>query len=85
MDIYANVTGEAGAEVTVTDASGTVVATFTARKQFGNVVFSSEGIATASSYTVSVSGGSSTTVTAGEGGTGGMGGPGGGGMGGRPR
>jgi hypothetical protein len=63
--------------VTIADSDGNEIASFTATKEFGNVVYSSSSITTGSSYTVTVNG-TATTVTAGEGGQQGMGG---GGMG----
>ncbi|QWW19519.1 carbohydrate-binding domain-containing protein [Schaalia sp. 19OD2882] len=75
--VAATVGGSAGSTVTVTDASGAKITSFTAAKEFASVVVSTPKITNGSSYTVSVDG-SSTQVTAGEGGHGGMGGPGGG-------
>ncbi|MDQ7991142.1 MAG: hypothetical protein AAGC63_01505, partial [Propionicimonas sp.] len=78
--LTATATGSAGETVQVTDASGTVVAEATSRKDFGSVTYSSAAITSGESYTVATTA-DSTTVTAGEGGQGGGpgGGPGGGG------
>jgi len=74
----ATVSGSAGATVQITDASGTVIAQYTAEKTFGSVVFTSSAITDGQSYTVTVDG-VATSVTAGVAAAGGMGG---GGMGG---
>ncbi|MCQ9336094.1 carbohydrate-binding domain-containing protein [Corynebacterium phoceense] len=81
--ISASTSGSAGDAVTITDASGNEVATFTATKDFGNVVYSAAGITNGESYTVSVNG-TDTAVTAGEAAEGGIGGGPAGGMGQRP-
>ncbi|GAA2578914.1 hypothetical protein [Microbacterium binotii] len=61
----------------ISDASGTVIASYTATKTFASVVFSSADVTDGESYTVAVDG-STTTVTAGQGAAGGMGQGGGG-------
>lgn len=58
-------TAAAGSEVVVTDADGTVVASFTPGKDAASVVYSSADITAGETYTVTV-GGIATTVTAGE-------------------
>ena len=65
--LMSNVSGSAGDTITVTDSSGTVVATTTATTAttaFGNVVFSTEGLVDGEAYTITVSSGSSATATA---------------------
>lgn len=70
--------------MTITDASGTVLGTYTSLKAFGNVIYSTSGMTNGSTYTVSVDG-TSTEATAGQGGgMGGPMGPGGPGQGGQP-
>ncbi len=71
--------GAAGSTVEVTDADGTVLGTYTARKAYSSLVFSAPGMASGAEYTLT-GGGASATATAGElagGGVGGPGGPGG--------
>ncbi len=72
---YLYVTGSisAGTTITISDASGNVLDTFTAFKNTASLVYSSPSITSGSSYTVSF-GNSSTSVTAGQGSTGEMGG-----------
>lgn len=68
-------TAAAGAEVVVSDADGTEVASWTAEKELASVVLSAAGITAGETYTVTVDG-TATTVTAGEAPAGGqMGGP----------
>lgn len=81
--LIASASGNAGDDVQITDAAGTVIAEATSRKSFGSVTYSSSVITSGQSYQVVTPSGS-TTVTAGEGGMGGMGAPGGGGPGGGP-
>lgn len=72
----------AGSEVTATDEKGQVLTTFTPKKSFQNLLYVSDTIEFGKTYTVT-SGGSTSSVTAGEArggmGPGGPGGPGGGG------
>ncbi|MEJ4099869.1 carbohydrate-binding domain-containing protein [Corynebacterium mastitidis] len=63
--MQAGVSGSAGDEITIADSQGGVIATYTAEKDFGNVVFSSPEIAMGDTYTVTV-GDTATEVTAGE-------------------
>ncbi len=76
--LAASVNGSAGSTIQITDASGTVLASYTATKTFTSVVFTSSAVTNGQSYTVTV-GGVSTSVTAGEAAAGGMGMGGGGG------
>lgn len=71
--LAASVSGSAGSTVHVADASGAVIASYTATKSFASVVFSSAGVVDGQVYTVTVDG-VATTVTAGEAAAGGMGG-----------
>ncbi|MDO4911146.1 MAG: carbohydrate-binding domain-containing protein [Corynebacterium sp.] len=83
--IAANVSGNAGTSVSITDSSGNVLTTFTAQKTFGLVQYSAPAVTNGSSYTVTA-GSTSTTVTAGTATASGMGGGAmGGGMGGGRR
>ncbi|ROS79061.1 carbohydrate-binding domain-containing protein [Cellulomonas sp. PhB143] len=70
--------GAAGSTVQVLDASGDVVASFTAEKEFGSVVYSSPTIEDGAEYTVTVDGTAAGTATAGDYPASTMGGPGGG-------
>ncbi|EPD69430.1 hypothetical protein HMPREF1219_01302 [Corynebacterium pyruviciproducens ATCC BAA-1742] len=76
--VQANVSAAAGDTIEVKDESGTVVATLTAKKKVGNVVYASPEITSGATYTVG-----DQTVTAGTATSGGMGGgmPGAGGPG----
>jgi hypothetical protein len=80
--ISALASGGAGDGVQIVDSSGTVVASFTADKTFGSVVFTSADLVDGATYTVTVNGSTAATVTEGTatagGMGGGMGGPGGG-------
>ena len=81
-----SVSGSAGEPITVTDANGNVLASYTPEKAFQTAVISAPGINAGGTYTVTV-GGTSRTVQMtstvySEGGMGGMGGP--GAMGGGP-
>lgn len=67
----AQVSGSAGATVTIATADGTVLGTYEAEKAFETVVFSTAGMSSGTTYTVTVDG-ASTTVTAGEALAGGM-------------
>lgn len=67
--------------MTITDASGSVLGTYTSLKAFGNVIYSTSGMTNGSTYTVSVDG-TATEATAGQGGMGSGMGP--GGQGGQP-
>ena len=69
--LMANVSGSAGAKIQILSGS-TVVAEFTATREFGNIVYSGSGVTSGQQYTVSVDG-ATTTVTAGQATTGGMG------------
>ena len=69
--VQANVTANAGDTIEVKDAQGSVIATLTATKTVGNVVYSSPDITTGDMYTVG-----DQEVTAGTATGGGMGGPG---------
>ena len=76
--IIANVSGNAGDTITVTDSSGNVVAQTVAASSFGNVVFSTEALVEGEGYTITTSSGNSATATATEEGSNngfGMGGP----------
>ena len=42
--------------MTITDASGSVLGTYTSLKAFGNVIYSTSGMTNGSTYTVSVDG-----------------------------
>ena len=81
--LAATVSGSAGSTVRMTDATGSVIAEYTAEKTFATVVFSSSALTDGHSYTVTVDG-SATSVTAGVAVAGGMGMGGGGMGGGRP-
>ncbi len=90
--LLVSLSGSGGDTVTVTDASGNVLVSFTPEKTYQTVVVSSPAFSVGETYTV-YAGGSYTTVTfdsviygSGMGGFGGPGGPGGGpgGPGGRP-
>lgn len=74
--LMAQVSASSGDSVTISDASGTEIATFTAEKDFSTLVYSASGISSGDEYTVAT-GSSSVTVTAGESSSGGMGGQGG--------
>lgn len=76
--IMANVQGAAGATVTIKDASGNEVLSYTATKTFGNVLASSPKLVAGETYTVTVNGSSVEVTAANE--TQGAGGFGGGGM-----
>jgi hypothetical protein len=76
--ISALASGNAGDTVEIVDSSGTVVASFTADKTFGSVVFTSADLVDGATYTVTVNGSTAATVTEGTATAGGMGGPGGG-------
>ena len=65
--------------MTITDESGDEIASFTAVKTFGTVIYSSTEVSTGSTYVVTVDG-TATTVTAGEGAANQMGGGAGGGQ-----
>ncbi|MCF6376681.1 carbohydrate-binding domain-containing protein [Nocardioides KLBMP 9356] len=67
-------TAAAGSDVVITDADGTEVASYTVRKDFASVVYSSADITSGETYTVTVAG-TATEVTAGEAPAGGHGGP----------
>ncbi len=77
--ISANVSLSAGQTVTLKDASGNVIASFTSPKTASNVLISTPALQNGSTYTLTC-GNSSTTVTASTSSSGGMGG----GMGGNP-
>ena len=57
--IIANVSGNAGDTITVTDSSGNVVAQTVAASSFGNVVFSTEALVEGEGYTITTSSGNS--------------------------
>ena len=76
--VSALASGAAGDTVEIVDASGTVVAAFTAEKTFGSVVFTSADLVDGATYTVTVDGSTAATVTEGTATAGGMGGMGGG-------
>ncbi|GAA2000668.1 hypothetical protein [Microbacterium ulmi] len=76
--VAATASGSAGETVGVTDAAGTVIASFPAGRAFGAVFYSGPAVADGGSYTITVNGASVATVTEGTNVSGGMGGPGGG-------
>lgn len=69
--LMANVSGKSGAKIQILSGT-TVVAEFTATRDFGNIVYSGSGVTSGQQYTVSVAG-AATTVTAGQASAGGMG------------
>lgn len=71
--VAASLSGSAGTIVTITDASGTVLAEATSPKQFETVVFSSADVASGATYTFSA-GGTSVSAQTGTALSGGMGG-----------
>ncbi|MEK0372062.1 carbohydrate-binding domain-containing protein [Corynebacterium mastitidis] len=73
--VQAAASGGAGEEIVIADSQGSVIATYTAEKDFGNVVFSSPEITSGDVYTVTV-GGTAIEATAGESTGATMGGPG---------
>ena len=78
--VQATVSGSAGSTIQISSGS-TVLAEYTAEKDFSNVVYSGEGITSGQEYTITVDG-QAVTATAGTSTAGGMGG--GMGGGGRP-
>lgn len=79
--VMANVQGNAGSVISVSDESGKVLLTFTTEKSFSNVVISTAGIEEGKTYYITSDQGENVACTAGEG-TAGMGGFGPGGHGG---
>lgn len=89
--VYFTAGQSAGSEVTLTDAKGTVVASYAPEKAYQSILFGSSKLMTGESYTLKVAGKTLTTIKVassvtqvsdtGEAVTGGMGGPGGGGGG----
>jgi len=82
--VAAMASGAAGDTVTVSDASGTVIATFEAGRDFSAVFYSGPAVTDGGSYTVAVNGTTAATVAEGSNVAGGMGGGPGGGGGRRP-
>ncbi|WP_411700609.1 carbohydrate-binding domain-containing protein [Conyzicola sp.] len=80
--LAATASGEAGSEVEIRDADGTVVTSFTSEKQFASVVYSGSKLVADAEYRVYVDGSEAGTATEGVAAAGGMGG---GGMGGGER
>ncbi|MDQ0222887.1 carbohydrate-binding domain-containing protein [Streptococcus moroccensis] len=62
--LMANVSGNAGDTITITDESGNVIASSTASVAFGHLVFSTEALTSGSTYTITVSSGATVSVTA---------------------
>jgi len=83
--VAATASGSAGDTVEVTDAAGTVVATFEADQSFGAVFYSGPAVSDGAAYAIAVNGVSVATVTEGVNVSGGMGGAGGAGGGGGRR
>lgn len=71
--ISSTVSGSAGSTITISDAQGVVLASYTSPKAFASVIFSSAEMTAGAQYTLSVDG-VSTSVTAGEPAAGQMGG-----------
>ncbi len=72
--VAATASGSAGDTVEVTDAAGTVIATFEADQSFGAVFYSGPAVTDGASYAIAVNGVSAATVTEGVNVAGGMGG-----------
>lgn len=83
--VTAAATIQAGQEVAVLDADGTVTAQTTSPRQAGMVFWSSPEVTEGGAYTIRVAGAQAATATQGQPGVGMSGGPGGGGPGGGPR